>query len=52
MQTQRIVARTYEPLVLYLEVGFIYLMFCTILTKVQAYGEKRLERKGFKREAA
>ena len=52
MQTQRIVARTYEPLVLYLEVGFIYLMFCTILTKIQAYGEKRLERKGFKREAA
>ena len=52
MQTQRIVARTYEPLVLYLEVGFIYLMFCTILTKVEAYGEKRLERKGFKREAA
>ena len=51
MQTQRIVARTYEPLVLYLEVGFIYLMFCTVLTKVQAYGEKKLNQKGFRKEA-
>lgn len=42
MATQRIVARTYEPLVLYLEVGFIYLMFSTILTYLQKYGEKRL----------
>ena len=50
MQTQRIVARTYEPLVLYLEVGFIYLMFCTVLTKLQAYGEKKLNKKGFMRE--
>ena len=51
MQTQRIVARTYEPLILYLEVGFIYLMFCTVLTKVQAYGEKKLNQKGFRKEA-
>ena len=51
MQTQRIVARTYEPLVLYLEVGFIYLMFCTVLTKVQAYGEKKLNQRGFRKEA-
>ena len=51
MQTQRIVARTYEPLILYLEVGFIYLMFCTVLTKVQAYGEKELNQKGFRKEA-
>ena len=29
MATQRIVARTYEPLVLYMEVGLIYLLFCT-----------------------
>lgn len=27
MVTQRIVARTYEPLALYIEVGFIYLLF-------------------------
>ena len=42
MATQKIVARTYEPLVLYLEVGFIYLMFCTVLTKLQNIGEKKL----------
>lgn len=42
MSAQRIVARTYEPLLLYLEVGFIYLMFCTILTWLQRAGEKRL----------
>lgn len=42
MATQKIVARTYEPLALYLEVGFIYLMFCTVLTKLQSLGEKKL----------
>lgn len=42
MATQRIVARTYEALALYLEVAFIYLMFCTILTWLQHYGEKKL----------
>ena len=41
MVTQRIVAATYEPLVLYLEVAFIYLMFCTILSKLQHYLETR-----------
>ena len=46
MQTQRIVARTYEPLALYIEVGLIYLLMCTVLTKVQAWGEKRLNAKG------
>lgn len=47
MSTQRIVARTYEPLVLYIEVGLIYLMMCTILTKVQAWGEKRFKKRGW-----
>ncbi|MDO4285269.1 MAG: amino acid ABC transporter permease [Eubacteriales bacterium] len=42
MATQRIVARTYEPLALYLEVGLIYLIFSTVLTKLQSAGEKRL----------
>lgn len=42
MTTQRIVARTYEPLLLYIEVGMIYLIFCTVLTRLQSYGEKRL----------
>ena len=42
MATQRIVARTYEPLVLYIEVGLIYLLFSTVLTKLQHIGEKKL----------
>ena len=42
MVTQRIVARTYEPLALYIEVGLIYLLFCTVLTKVQRLVEKRM----------
>lgn len=42
MVTQRIVARTYEPLLLYCEVGLIYLIFSTVLTKLQAFGEKKL----------
>lgn len=49
MATQRIVARTYEPLALYLEVGLIYLLFCTVLTKLQRHGERKLnfyEQKG------
>ena len=42
MATQRIVARTYEPLALYLEVALIYLMFSTLLTWLQRWGEKKL----------
>ena len=42
MVTQRIVARTYEPLALYIEVGIIYLIFCTVLTQLQRVGEKKL----------
>lgn len=42
MSTQRIVARTYEPLALYMEVGLIYLMFSTLLTKLQRIGERKL----------
>ncbi len=40
--TERIVARTAEPLALYIEVGIIYLLFCTVLTKLQRIGEKKL----------
>ena len=49
MATQRIVARTYEALALYIEVGVIYLMFSTIFTILQRAVEKRLngyERRG------
>ena len=42
MVTQRIVARTYEPLALYIEIGLIYLMFSTVLTRLQRLGEQRL----------
>lgn len=49
MATQRIVARTYESLPLYLEVAFIYLMFSTILTQVSA-GAKKAERQGLQPE--
>ncbi len=49
MQTKRIVARTYEPLALYIEVGLVYLLMCTVLTKVQAWGEKHLNAKGVQR---
>ena len=39
---QRIAARTYDYFWLYLEAGFIYLMFCTILTMLQRKIEKRI----------
>lgn len=42
MVTQRIVARTYEPLALYIEVGVVYLIFCTVLTQIQRIGERKL----------
>lgn len=49
MVTQRIVARTYEPLALYIEVGLIYLLFSTVLTKLQRIGEKKLNSYGYQR---
>ena len=42
MVTQRIVARTYEALALYIEVALLYLLFSTALTLLQRFGEKRL----------
>ncbi len=48
MATQRVVARTYEPLALYLEVALIYLIFSTVLTWVQRMGEKKLSAYGVK----
>lgn len=42
MVTQRIVARTWEPLALYLELAAVYLIFSTVLTRLQRWGEKRL----------
>ncbi len=48
MVTQRIIARTYEPLILYIEVGLMYLIFSTVLTKLQSLGEKKLRYYGRK----
>ena len=52
MVTQRIVARTYEPLVLYIEVGLIYLLFSTVLTRLQSAGEKKLRMEQVVQDAA
>ncbi|POZ63393.1 amino acid ABC transporter permease [Chromobacterium alticapitis] len=41
---QRIAATTYEPLMLYLEAAFIYLMLSTVLTWMQERLEKRFDR--------
>lgn len=49
MATQRIVARTYEPLALYIEAGVLYLVFSTVLTKLQRIGEKKLNSFGHQR---
>ena len=46
MTTQRINAIYYEPLALYCEVAVIYLIFSTVLTKLQRIGEKRLNSYG------
>ena len=47
MVTQRIASRYYEHLALYIEVALIYLLFCTVLTKLQAVCEKKLAAYGF-----
>ena len=43
---QRIVATTYEPLILYVEVALIYLVVSSALSSLQARLEKRLSRYG------
>lgn len=49
MVTQQIVARTYKALLLYLELAAIYLLFSTVLTKLQTYVEKKLNARGAQR---
>lgn len=49
---QRIVATTYEPLILYVEVALIYLVLSSVLSHLQARLEKRLGRYGGYIEAA
>ena len=43
MVTQRIAAITYEPLALYIEVALVYLVFCTVLSKLQKTIEKKMK---------
>ena len=43
---QRIAGRTYKFMLLYVEVALIYLIFSTVLTWVQSYGEKKLNAYG------
>ena len=45
-QAQVINGRVYESLALYMEVALIYLLFCSVLTAVQHYGEKKLNAYG------
>jgi cystine transport system permease protein len=49
---QRIVATTYEPLILYVEVALIYLVVSSVLSSLQVRVEKRLSRYGGYLEAA
>ena len=45
-QAQIINAIYYEPLWLYLEAAMFYLLFCSIITLIQRYGEKKLNNYG------
>ena len=47
MVTQRIASRYYEHLALYIEVALVYLLFCTVRTRLQAFCEKKLATYGF-----
>jgi cystine transport system permease protein len=49
---QRIVATTYEPLILYVEVALIYLVVSSVLSSLQSRVERRLSRYGGYLEAA
>lgn len=42
MAAQRLVARYYEPFVIYLEVGAFYLLFSTLISQLERWGERKL----------
>ncbi|MFB2608595.1 cysteine ABC transporter permease, partial [Rhizobium phaseoli] len=48
---QRIVATTYEPLILYIEAALIYLVLSSILSQLQVRLERRFARYGGMLEA-
>lgn len=41
---QQVTATSYEPLLIYCEAGLFYLLFCSVLSALQNYLEKRLDR--------
>ncbi|QYO75773.1 amino acid ABC transporter permease [Devosia salina] len=43
---QRIVATTYEPLILYIEVALVYLLVSSVLSSLQGHVERRFSRYG------
>ena len=47
MAGQRVAARIYIFLPIYCEVAVVYLLFCTIITKLQALVERQLNAHGF-----
>ena len=47
MDGQRVAARTYIFLPIYCEVAVVYLLFCTVITKLQSLLERRLNAHGF-----
>ena len=47
MAGQRVAARTYIFLPIYCEVAVVYLLFCTVITKLQALVERQLNAHGF-----
>ena len=47
MAGQRVAARTYIFLPIYCEVAVVYLLFCTVITKLQSLLERQLNARGF-----
>lgn len=47
MAGQRVAARTYIFLPIYCEVAVVYLLFCTVVTKLQSLLERQLNAHGF-----
>ena len=41
--TQRIISVAYEALALYIELALVYLLFCTVLTWIQRFVEKKID---------
>lgn len=43
LEAQKVVSRTWETFPIYLLLAFVYLLFCTVLTWLQHYFERKLE---------